>query len=213
MRRLLAAACACACTIAAASSAWAGDLSSASFTSRGGHVSASGNVGQSEAVGPTGATTTLTSQAGGFWPIAVGAFPTLDFDHDGRQAFLDPDDDNDGLADTVESGTGVFVSASDTGSNPNATDTDGDGFGDLVRGRRWLRPQSVRIARHRDPEPSAARRGGTRARAARQCHAQASRRDPMTRIAAALALIATSLIAATALPPRRRARSTIRGCC
>ena len=51
---------------------------------------------------------------------------------DGIAAFLDPDDDGDGLLDEVETDTGVFVSGSDTGTNPNDPDTDGDGFDDGV---------------------------------------------------------------------------------
>jgi hypothetical protein len=129
--------------VAAASPAVAADLSGASFTSRGGHVSVGGSgalagtahsgggsAGQSEAIGPTGSPGTLTTQAGGFWPIVRGAFPSLDRDSDGRQAFLDSDDDNDGLADLVETDTGYFVSASNTGTDPNNPDTDGDGFVD-----------------------------------------------------------------------------------
>lgn len=42
----------------------------------------------------------------------------------------DPDDDNDGLMDRVETNIGVFVSAADTGTDPLDPDTDGDGFGD-----------------------------------------------------------------------------------
>jgi len=126
-----------------ATSVLAGDLASASFTSRGGHVSAAsagalsgttvsggGTIGQSEAVGPSGASTNLTTQSGGFWPIVAGGLPSLDLDGDGLQAFLDPDDDNDGLLDLVETNTGVFVSAGDTGSDPNDPDTDGDGIWD-----------------------------------------------------------------------------------
>lgn len=41
-----------------------------------------------------------------------------------------PDTDNDGLQDGVETGTGTFVSASDTGTGPLAPDTDGDGLND-----------------------------------------------------------------------------------
>src|SRR5262245_11640700 len=132
-----------ACALLTALPALAADSSSASFTSRGGHVSSSGSgalaaphfsgggsTGQGEAIGPSGSSSTLTSQAGGFWPIVVGAFPALDSDGDGRQAFLDPDDDNDGIADAFETNTGVFVSVTDTGTNPNDADSDDDGFVD-----------------------------------------------------------------------------------
>lgn len=52
---------------------------------------------------------------------------------------LDPtksDTDGDGLADNVESNTGTFVSATNTGTNPRLADTDGDGRidGDEVNG-------------------------------------------------------------------------------
>ncbi len=40
------------------------------------------------------------------------------------------DSDGDGLIDSVETGTGTFVSASDTGTDPGKTDTDGDGIND-----------------------------------------------------------------------------------
>jgi hypothetical protein len=42
----------------------------------------------------------------------------------------DPDDDNDGLLDTVETDTGVYVSLTDTGTDPLLADTDGDGWDD-----------------------------------------------------------------------------------
>ena len=42
----------------------------------------------------------------------------------------DPDDDNDGLPDSVETNTGVFLSSADTGTDPFNADTDGDGFTD-----------------------------------------------------------------------------------
>ncbi|MCI0635238.1 MAG: VCBS repeat-containing protein, partial [Actinobacteria bacterium] len=45
---------------------------------------------------------------------------------------LDPDTDDDGLLDSVETDTGVFVDPSDTGTDPQLADTDGDGFGDGV---------------------------------------------------------------------------------
>ena len=41
-----------------------------------------------------------------------------------------PDTDQDGLIDSVETDTGVYVSATDTGSDPRVVDTDGDGFPD-----------------------------------------------------------------------------------
>jgi hypothetical protein len=51
----------------------------------------------------------------------------------GQAAATDPtlqDSDGDGLSDKVETGTGTFVNATDTGSNPLAADSDGDGFAD-----------------------------------------------------------------------------------
>ncbi|MCX6879378.1 MAG: hypothetical protein NTW21_37090 [Verrucomicrobia bacterium] len=42
----------------------------------------------------------------------------------------DPDSDGDGIVDSSETGTGVFVSAFDTGTNPLMADTDGDGLTD-----------------------------------------------------------------------------------
>ncbi|MEZ5324962.1 MAG: LamG-like jellyroll fold domain-containing protein [Verrucomicrobiales bacterium] len=42
------------------------------------------------------------------------------------------DTDSDGLEDNVETGTGIFVSAMDTGTDPLSTDTDGDGLPDLA---------------------------------------------------------------------------------
>ena len=40
------------------------------------------------------------------------------------------DTDGDGLADDVETDTGVYISANDTGTNPYIPDTDGDGLND-----------------------------------------------------------------------------------
>ncbi|MFP6864869.1 MAG: discoidin domain-containing protein, partial [Roseibacillus sp.] len=42
------------------------------------------------------------------------------------------DTDGDGLTDGVETNTGIFNGASDTGSDPNNEDTDGDGFKDFI---------------------------------------------------------------------------------
>ena len=47
------------------------------------------------------------------------------------------DSDFDGLDDAVETNTGVYVSASDTGTNPNAADTDGDGLNDGIEVKRF----------------------------------------------------------------------------
>ena len=41
-----------------------------------------------------------------------------------------PDTDNDGLSDFVETNTGLFIDGNDTGTNPLFGDTDGDGLGD-----------------------------------------------------------------------------------
>lgn len=63
----------------------------------------------------------------------------LDLDNDGLtnlQEFLkgtDPknaDTDGDGLKDGIETGTGVYLSATNTGTDPVLTDTDGDGLSD-----------------------------------------------------------------------------------
>ncbi|MAH26712.1 MAG: hypothetical protein CMI19_07140 [Opitutae bacterium] len=40
------------------------------------------------------------------------------------------DSDGDGLPDSVETNTGVYVSATDTGTDPNNVDSDGDGYSD-----------------------------------------------------------------------------------
>jgi hypothetical protein len=62
-----------------------------------------------------------------------------DFDKDGLADLAefvlgtDPsktDTDGDGLSDLIETGTGKFVSGTDSGSNPNKVDTDGDGLSD-----------------------------------------------------------------------------------
>jgi len=42
----------------------------------------------------------------------------------------DCDQDKDGLADDVETGTGTFIDETDTGTDPNNPDTDGDGIDD-----------------------------------------------------------------------------------
>jgi DNA-binding beta-propeller fold protein YncE len=49
------------------------------------------------------------------------------FDGDPQGDACDSDDDNDSLLDSVETGTGVYVSPTDTGTNPLDTDSDDDG--------------------------------------------------------------------------------------
>ncbi len=44
----------------------------------------------------------------------------------------DPDFDNDGLEDIYETNTGIWISPTDTGTDPNNADTDGDGLSDGV---------------------------------------------------------------------------------
>ncbi len=53
-----------------------------------------------------------------------------DTDSDGLGNICDSDDDGDGLDDSVETDTGIFVSIGDTGTAPLNLDTDGDGFTD-----------------------------------------------------------------------------------
>lgn len=49
-----------------------------------------------------------------------------------RIGTVDADDDNDGLANSIETGTGIFNGPSDTGTNPNDDDSDDDTFLDGV---------------------------------------------------------------------------------
>ncbi len=53
-----------------------------------------------------------------------------DMDADGIGDICDPDRDGDGLDNDVETDTGVFTDANDTGTNPDAVDSDGDGYDD-----------------------------------------------------------------------------------
>ncbi|NPU91663.1 MAG: hypothetical protein HPY82_07085 [Gammaproteobacteria bacterium] len=54
----------------------------------------------------------------------------LDADFDLVGDTCDPDDDNDGLTDQQETGSGLFLSLTDTGTNPLLADSDGDGMND-----------------------------------------------------------------------------------
>ncbi len=135
--------------LATVSSSGAVELSSASYRHSAGAVStvaagggralssaaaepsfgpASLTIGTTSTVEPSGSSITLASLLPGFWAIAIGSFPTLDLDGDLLQFFLDPDDDGDGLEDAVETGTGFFVSETNTGTSPTTADSDRDGL-------------------------------------------------------------------------------------
>ncbi len=131
--------------ILCAGSAAAVEMTSANYTSLGGntnggsvdltstaaspaYAAGAGSLGQREAVGLSGSSSSLVTNRPGFWAVAQGGLPLLDADGDGIQSFLDDDDDNDGLLDAVETRTGYFSSASDTGTDPNNPDSDGDGI-------------------------------------------------------------------------------------
>ena len=62
--------------------------------------------------------------------FTVAAASIIDSDLDGTADSWDTDDDNDGLLDTVETNTGTFVDANNTGSNPLNADTDQDAVND-----------------------------------------------------------------------------------
>jgi uncharacterized delta-60 repeat protein len=50
----------------------------------------------------------------------------------------DPDSDRDGIVDASETGTGIYVSPFNTGTNPNNRDTDGDGLSDGDEAYQYL---------------------------------------------------------------------------
>ncbi|MFM8653399.1 MAG: beta strand repeat-containing protein, partial [Verrucomicrobiota bacterium] len=55
------------------------------------------------------------------------------------------DSDGDGLNDAVETNTGIFQSAANTGTNPNNPDTDGDGISDGVEVALGTSPTSSQV--------------------------------------------------------------------
>lgn len=102
----------------------------------------------------------------------------LDLDSDGvsnAQEFVRhtrpdlADTDGDGLSDLAETGTGIWVSASSTGTHPLIPDTDGDGLADGVEasGNPWTNPNltdtdsdgrsdASELADHTDPNVNTA---------------------------------------------------------
>lgn len=88
------------------------------------------SAGETPSASPSGSLATLESILPGFLFVLAGGLPTLDLDGDLAQYFLDEDDDGDGLDDLFETGTGFFVSSTNTGTSPTTADTDGDGFSD-----------------------------------------------------------------------------------
>ncbi|NBS55175.1 hypothetical protein EBT23_06445, partial [bacterium] len=60
------------------------------------------------------------------------AFSAQVFHEDTGTSPLSADSDGDGLSDSVETGTGIYVSATNAGTDPNKADTDGDGVSDGV---------------------------------------------------------------------------------
>jgi len=62
---------------------------------------------------------------GGSFVLDLSRGPTVT-----ESSYALPDSDSDGLLDIYETNTGVFLSSTDPGTNPNNPDTDGDGFTD-----------------------------------------------------------------------------------
>ncbi|HYI61510.1 MAG TPA: hypothetical protein VEW93_06865 [Acidimicrobiales bacterium] len=81
-------------------------------------------------------TTTVTTPAAGGAGTVKGCLPFADTNTDG----IPDDDDADRLPDAVETNTGTYLSASNTGTDPTLVDTDNDGLtdGDEVFGRTGL---------------------------------------------------------------------------
>ena len=111
------------------------ELASATYWIHGSNLNGGGSsgasLGQSEALGFSGSTTTLRTIAPGFWPIVAGGFPSLDSDLDGRQSFRDncpfafnpPQTDSGGIDDMGADGIGDVCQCGDV---------DDDGVVDLL---------------------------------------------------------------------------------
>jgi len=73
------------------------------------------------------------------------------------------DSDGDGLADSVETNTGVYVDVNDTGTDPDEPDTDGDGYTDgieVAQGSDPLDPASRPTRPHPVSDARSGGRGG-----------------------------------------------------
>lgn len=80
------------------------------------------------------------------WNFGSNMILVMDTDGDMTPDHEDLDDDGDGLPDTAETGTGVFIGASDTGTDPLDADTDDDGASDgaeVAAGTNPLDPTST----------------------------------------------------------------------
>lgn len=118
-----------------AGAASAVELAGATYWIHGSNLNGGGNsgasLGQSEALGFSGSTTTLRTIAPGFWPIVAGGFPSLDSDLDGIQSFRDncpfafnqTQTDSGGIDDATADGIGDACQCGDV---------DDDGIVDLL---------------------------------------------------------------------------------
>jgi len=95
---------------------WDGEGGATAVGDQGASVDGAGGVSSNEQG------TTQDGELGG--DTAGAAVPTTD------AALRPKDKDKDGLPDSVETNTGIFVDAKNTGTDPNKKDTDGDGFSD-----------------------------------------------------------------------------------
>jgi uncharacterized repeat protein (TIGR02543 family) len=105
-------------------------------------VSISGAVGTSYTISPVatgdaGSYTCLVSNPGGSSTsqaavLTVGSSPPP----------TAPDSDSDGLPDSVETNTDIYVSPTNTGTNPNMADTDGDGVPDGLEVKERTNPNN-----------------------------------------------------------------------
>ena len=76
-------------------------------------------------------TTNFNYTAGDAIAIAFGSYNTAyAYDNLSITTYVGTDTDGDGLDDSVETNTGTYVDASNTGTDPNSVDSDGDGLSD-----------------------------------------------------------------------------------